>query len=292
MSAFVFVGHWYIQKYIDDYRHSLKEVFESLSESPELKYADSNVITEQILQFGIQPMINNSLFCIFDISNEHRPNIALEMGYAFGRGKYVVITSETLPKDFSDLAGFAIVTYNSFKELREKLIYHLPEYMSKAKEHNENAKFISAGEFILDNPKTKQLLELHRASLTDWFLPFAINYLRGMSQDKKFYNYDYLFGSIEKRIVESRSLLEGFSHHKVGDIKKFIERNFEPDELAEIIRKEIVPILKSKKPDEVKKLKKLETKIRRVEENVFEKFYRELDDSEKAVPRKPPELNP
>lgn len=280
MSAYVFVGHWFIQKYIDDYREAVETAFLSLDKSPKVEYADSHVITGQILQLGIQPMIDNALFCIFDISNESRPNIALELGYAYGRDKYVVMTSDTLPKELSDISGYAIVIYNSFKELRGKLTKHLPEYLSKAIEHNEKvtAKPISTGQFLLDNRKTKQLLELHRASLADRLLPFAINYLRNMKLDSEYYNYDFLFRSVRGGIEESRRLLKGFRNKKVGDIKNFVERNFTDFKLARIIKNEIVPILLSKELDDAKKWEELDAKIREEEERVFKEFYQKLED--------------
>lgn len=280
MQEYVFVGHWFIQKYIDDYRDAIETAFRSINESIKVEYADSHVITGQILKFGIQPMIDNALFCIFDVSNESRPNVALELGYAYGRNKYVALTSDTLTKELSDIAGYAIVIYNSFKELSNKLTNHLPEYISNAKEHNDKikAKPNSTGQFLLDKRKTRQLLELHRASLADRLLPFADDYLRNMKQDAEYYNYDFLFRSIRGGIEESRRLLKGFTNETVGDIKNFVERNFTDYKLARIIKNEIVPILISKELDEREKWKELDIKIREEERKVFEDFYRKLND--------------
>ena len=78
MLESVFVGHWYTPQFMHDFREAIESAFKIVDKEMSVEYADSRVITGQILTLGIQPLIADALFCIFDISEESRPNIFLE----------------------------------------------------------------------------------------------------------------------------------------------------------------------------------------------------------------------
>jgi hypothetical protein len=264
-----------------DFREAIESAFKIVDKEMSVEYADSRVITGQILTLGIQPLIADALFCIFDISEESRPNIFLELGYALGKSKYVILTSTTLPQKASDISGFGIVIYNSFKELRTKLSDQLPAIIAAAREHNKEVASMSKSQTLLNKGETIQLLELHRASLQDSILPFLDEYSDAVDRNPDFYDYDDVFRFVRDAIKESRNQLKRFKNQKVGDVKKFIEQNFTDFQLGRIIKKEIEPIIKSTKFDTKEKRRKLHRKIMEEERKVFNGFYSMLgDDSE------------
>jgi hypothetical protein len=124
MSNYVFVGHRFSKQYSDDFREKINEAISSYSKALVPTYADDLLVTGHIFNDKIKPMIDESLLCIFDITEINKPNVFIEIGYAFGINKKVVLTSKKNPP--SDLAGFDILKYDSFHDLKVKLLNYLP----------------------------------------------------------------------------------------------------------------------------------------------------------------------
>lgn len=280
MSEYVFVGHWYNQQFMDDFRGAIESAFELLEEDLSVQYADSDVITGQILKFGIQPMIDDALFCVFDISEESRPNIFLELGYAYGKSKYVVLTGGKLPEKASDIFGYAMIKYGSFKELRDRLSNILSKIIGEARSHNKKLEITPEAQSLLDKAQTIQLLELHRASLAGDVFPLADDYSTNIQRDPRYYDYDIVFRLVRDAIQESRSQLKGFKNRKVGDIKEFVEKSFTNRDLGRILKNDIEPILQSTELDNRHKRKALIRKIKEILEEVFKCFYEKLGDDD------------
>jgi len=83
----VFVGHVFKQNQLDDLRAALDESFSEVS-FVQLVYADTARFHGALFP-KIMELINSSLFCIFDVS-EQNTNVFLELGYALGRGKVCI----------------------------------------------------------------------------------------------------------------------------------------------------------------------------------------------------------
>lgn len=132
MPPYVFVGHRFSREYMDDLRTALELAFRGYGDT-RIEYADLHLVQGHILKDKIQLLIEGAFLCIFDISDASRPNVFIELGYAYGRGKHVVLMSRTEAP--ADLAGYDVIVYGSFKELREKLSRYLPQiYMQTVKE--------------------------------------------------------------------------------------------------------------------------------------------------------------
>lgn len=131
MTTYVFAGHRFTKEYMDDFRGAIESAFREYGDT-RIEYADFHLVQGHILKDKIQPLIDGAFFCLFDISDASKPNVFIELGYAYGKGKRVVLTSRTEPP--SDLAGYECIVYGSFKELREKLSRYLPQvYMQTIK---------------------------------------------------------------------------------------------------------------------------------------------------------------
>ena len=126
----VFVGHRFTPEFNDDFRAAVNSALSSFKGPLEVLYADMMLVSGHILGQKIQPMIDDCFFCIFDISDVRKPNVFIELGYAYGRGKHVVLTSKGSAP--SDLAGYDVLTYSSFKELEAKLKRYLPSIVAEA----------------------------------------------------------------------------------------------------------------------------------------------------------------
>jgi len=114
----VFVGHVFEKQQLDDFRGALDS---ALSEVRFIKlvYADTARYYGSLLP-KITQLINSSLFCIFEVSDQN-PNVFLELGYALGRRKLCVILARSDVTPPSDIAGSERITYNSYKELGETI---------------------------------------------------------------------------------------------------------------------------------------------------------------------------
>jgi len=88
----VFIGHRFAPNYMDDFRDAINGGLAGIRGLRPL-YADMSLCNGHILKTKIQPMIDGSFFCLFDITEQDKPNVFIELGYAFGRGKHVVLTS-------------------------------------------------------------------------------------------------------------------------------------------------------------------------------------------------------
>ena len=101
----------------------LRNAISSACEYTGLKpiYADEKTIDGHILDQKILPLINDCLFCLFEISNKNRPNVFLEYGYAKAKDKpcYLLIREGIKPP--SDLEGYDRIQYGNFEELKKRL---------------------------------------------------------------------------------------------------------------------------------------------------------------------------
>jgi hypothetical protein len=120
-----FIGHRFTQAYLDDFRNSVENAFEMYNGVIRADYADNTLVDGHILKDKIEPKISDSFFCIFDISEQDKPNVFIELGIAIGKKKRVVLTSRFAPP--TDLAGYDTIVYDSFKELTNKLKSYLPQ---------------------------------------------------------------------------------------------------------------------------------------------------------------------
>ncbi len=126
----LFVGHRFVPRYFNRFRRSIREALRQIDAPLRAVYADMGLTNGHLLRDKIQPMIDGSLFCLFDITEQDKPNVFIELGYAFGRGKHVVITSAA--DSPSDLAGLDMIRYQSFSNLRDQLATYLPQIVTAA----------------------------------------------------------------------------------------------------------------------------------------------------------------
>lgn len=127
-----------------------------------------------------------------------------------------------------------------------------------------------------NDEETIQLLELHRASLADSISPIIEEYLDGVEKDPNYYQRNVLIDRIRNAIEETRMLLKGFQHPKVGNLKEFLERNFTDVELARFIKRKVEPLLRSTDLDTRKKRQRINREIRAFETKVFNSFYQKM----------------
>ena len=83
----VFIGHVFQQEQFDDLRGALDAAFSEV-DLLEIIYADTARFHGALFP-KIQGLIDSSLFCIFEVS-EQNTNVFLEFGYALGRGKLCI----------------------------------------------------------------------------------------------------------------------------------------------------------------------------------------------------------
>lgn len=140
-----FVGHVFDRKHIDDFRSALSDSFGQFSKTIEFWYADEHLSGGQILT-KIFHAIDEAHFCVFDVSDESKSNVFLELGFAYGREKAVVLLLEHGKKLPSDLAGYDYVQYESFKEMKNKISGLAPQILARA-----SSELVRQGShFILD----------------------------------------------------------------------------------------------------------------------------------------------
>ncbi len=112
----VFVGHVFKQEQFDDLRAALDKAFSNVN-FIQLVYADTARFQGALFP-KIMRLIDSSMFCIFDIS-EQNTNVFLELGYALGRNKLcvpIIRAGATVP---TDIAGLERLSYSSYKELTQ-----------------------------------------------------------------------------------------------------------------------------------------------------------------------------
>jgi len=120
----VFVAHAYDKDQIDDLRSTIEQSLRPMGLLP--IYGDQQLVDGHILTDKICPGLRECEFALFEISKWDRPNIYIELGYAFGIGKRCVLLTRSQPP--SDLAGFDRIVYSSYLELGEKLSSLLPTF--------------------------------------------------------------------------------------------------------------------------------------------------------------------
>jgi len=131
MSFKCFVGHVFSKDQIDDLRAAIQAGFDAAGATAgiEFWYADDHISSGHVLDkiFGA---IRGADCCIFEVSNSARPNVFLELGYAYACDKrplLLVKAQQILP---SDLAGYDHVQYGSMKELEEKIQKLAPQFLT------------------------------------------------------------------------------------------------------------------------------------------------------------------
>jgi hypothetical protein len=65
--------------------------------------------------------IDHAAACLFEISDNTRANVFLELGYAYGRGKRCVLICRRGTAIPTDLKGLELLEYESYKDLSQQL---------------------------------------------------------------------------------------------------------------------------------------------------------------------------
>ena len=117
----IFVGHPYKKFNTDDFRSTLNK--NRRRHSCKFEFADEKITSDFLLD-KLSNMIENSAFCIFDITNWN-PNVTLELGIARGLKKRFYIVQDTTRKKSpdapSDIKGLDRVDYSSLLDLQAKI---------------------------------------------------------------------------------------------------------------------------------------------------------------------------
>jgi hypothetical protein len=127
---YVFLGFPF--KLGTDYRKHMKGI--CAKRSLQLHFADDHFAADSIWE-DIQNEIDEAWYAVFDLT-EYNHNVILELGYALGRGKDVILLLHTPPqksgffkaadnplKDFpSDLNSIRCIRYSSPHDLEAKLL--------------------------------------------------------------------------------------------------------------------------------------------------------------------------
>jgi hypothetical protein len=118
-NRLIFVGYPYrLPK--DDYRGVFAEVAEEYGVT--FIFADEELTNKHILE-KISTMMAGAAFSLFDITYWN-PNVALELGIAYGRGLdyYILFDPTKEERDvLSDLRGIDRIQYTSYTQLKEEL---------------------------------------------------------------------------------------------------------------------------------------------------------------------------
>lgn len=161
-------------------------------------------------------------------------------------------------------------------ETKLKAIPHPPKEAPLRSDRDILEEILELTRASRNDDETIQLLELHRASLADRISPIIEEYLDGIEKDPNYYQPNILLGRIRKAIEETRMLLKGFRHRKVGDLKEFLERNFTDYHLARFIKRKVEPLICSTELSRRRKRQMINREIEDFETRVFDSFYRKL----------------
>lgn len=133
MGIKCFVGHVFDKEQIDDLRAAIKDGFEATGATTgiEFWYADDYIGSGHILD-KIFRAICDADCCIFEVSSSTKPNVFLELGFAYGCGKRPLLLVKSGRRLPSDLAGYDHVRYGSMKELTEKIQKFATQFLSPA----------------------------------------------------------------------------------------------------------------------------------------------------------------
>jgi hypothetical protein len=123
-----FVAHVFDRECMDDLRSAIEAAFQETEFVP--YYAEQQLIDGHILADKIFPAIQSSLFGLFEISNQNKPNSFIELGYAKGKGKKCILLIKKGIEPPSDLAGFDRIIYSSYKDLTDSLKRYLPSILN------------------------------------------------------------------------------------------------------------------------------------------------------------------
>lgn len=276
MSDYVFVGHRFTPDFLADFRRAIKSAFDAQGQGLRVEYADLHLVAGHIVIANIAPLIDGAFFCIFDISDETAPNVFLELGYAFGKGKYAILTSKGFHPP-TNLGGFQVLTYSNFAELSDKLAGFLPGIIANVKAHERKSKETPNSQAVLSKEQAWNVIKLDFAALTDIFYRVIEDILRRFEKNPESYRYEDLYRIVKSAIQTSRSMLQGFHCHGVGSIPKFLESNFKDDEeLPKILKEEIYPVLISTEMSVSEKREELHRLIKLIVEDVATRLYKPL----------------
>jgi hypothetical protein len=158
-----FVGHAFTDKKMDDLREAINEATEALPQfSLKAIYANEILGTGHIFE-KIKILISRGIFCVFDITENDRPNIYFELGFAHGIRKPYFLICQEGAKIPSDLAGYEFLSYRSYKDLREKLALRLHDMVNVALQTQPK---VEVGRVELIGPVLKRL-EQSRAPIEE-----------------------------------------------------------------------------------------------------------------------------
>jgi hypothetical protein len=137
----VFVGHPFSFPK-DDYRRVYAEVGEEYS--VDFVFADDELTNKHML-VKIESMMNRAAFSLFDIT-EWNPNVALELGLAYGRRLDYYILFDPTKGDtdvLADVRGIDRINYESYTQLGERLSRLMrDQFGAPAKEQKEEAQAV------------------------------------------------------------------------------------------------------------------------------------------------------
>jgi len=114
-----FVAHEFSRQETDDLRDAVEKAFKGTG--LRAYYADIEVRSGHILD-KIKDMIRSTKFGIYDISNDLKPNVFIELGFAMAANRPFYLVCKKGSKIPADLAGIDRLEYESYKELSLLLI--------------------------------------------------------------------------------------------------------------------------------------------------------------------------
>lgn len=116
----VFVAHEFSADMMDDLRDAIDVALQGSGLT--CYYADHELLpSKQVFLDKILPAIDHSAFGIYDISNQAKANVFLELGAGIARRKICIITCKRGTPVPSDLLGLDRIQYDSFKDLSKQL---------------------------------------------------------------------------------------------------------------------------------------------------------------------------
>ncbi len=135
---------------------------------------------------------------------------------------------------------------------------------------------IKSDQIVLDDTKYIQILRMHQASIAFRISTVIDDTLHLLERDPNIFDSDEFFQAIYAAILEGRDLCRGFTNKKLGDLNYFFEKDFPTTELREIT-KSIEQILLNKIIDPITKRTRLFRKIRAIQEEVYLRSIRLLN---------------
>ncbi len=115
-----FVAHDFSKQQMDDLREAVERAFKGTG--LRAYYADIEVRSASHILDKIKDMILSTKFGIYDISNDLKPNVFIELGFAMGANRPFYLVCKKGSKIPADIAGIDRLEYESYKELSELLM--------------------------------------------------------------------------------------------------------------------------------------------------------------------------